>query len=400
MQTIQAVKSVQFHHNSLEILPILETFRVMVNEAIRIGKEHNIGSRNKLIGVCYDEFKKYHLHTHYTLSACEVACARLKQYRKNRKLAYVRKPHLKLDNQTFKIVDGKLRIPIQPREFLYIPLKVRKYHEEFLAGKYHIGSVTITPNTVTIAFSKHVTEVEAKGMVAFDTNEKSLVGVDSDGNHLSADLSRIATVQHTYRLKRATIQRRHRHCRTKCNKLLTKLRNRQTKRVENILHKVSKEVVLYAKAKQYAIALEKLTYIRNSMRKGNWKGKYLRGRLNSWNFRKLQQFIEYKAGWEGIPIIYVDARNTSKTCSMCGCLNRLYPNEQVLQCSACGLVIDRHVNASINILKRACETNGNRICGDKFCPERLSDEAVNQFKDGELMGGQVAPYLLLRVGKR
>lgn len=79
---MQAVKGIQFHHdNSKQVIPILETFRHMVNEAIRIGKEYNIRSRNKLITVCYDEFKKYQLHTHYTLSACEVACARLKQYR-------------------------------------------------------------------------------------------------------------------------------------------------------------------------------------------------------------------------------------------------------------------------------------------------------------------------------
>jgi len=198
-------------------------------------------------------------------------------------------------------------------------------------------------------------------------------------------------------LKRARIQKRHKHCRTKCNKLLTKLRNRQTKRVENILHKVSKEVVLYAKAKQYAIALEKLTFIRNSMSKGNWKGKNIRGRLNVWNFRKLQQFIEYKARWEGIPVVHVDARNTSKICSRCGCLNRLCPSDRFLKCEQCHAIIDRHLNASINILKRACETN--RICGDKFCPERLRDEAVNQSKDGELMAGQVASYLLLKVGK-
>jgi len=101
---MQAVKAVQFQHSNKPILPVLETFRQMVNEAIRVGNEYNIRSRNKLISVCYDEFKKYNLHTHYTLSACEVASARLKQYRKHRKLAYVRKPHLKLDNQTFKIL--------------------------------------------------------------------------------------------------------------------------------------------------------------------------------------------------------------------------------------------------------------------------------------------------------
>jgi putative transposase len=288
-----------------------------------------------------------------------------------------------------------------PREFVYIPLKMREYHEQFFDHMLKIGSVTVTSNTVTIAFSKQVTEIEAKGIMAFDINEKSLVGIDIDDNNLYADLSKVATIQHTYRLKRARIQKRHKHCRTKCNRLLVKLRNRQTKRVENILHKVSKEVILYAKAKQYAIALEKLTYIRNSMRRGNWKGKNIRGRLNAWNFRKLQQFIEYKARWEGIPVLYVDARNTSKTCSQCGCLNRLYPSDRFLQCEQCHAIIDRHVNASINILKRACETNQNRICGDKFCPERLSDEAVNQLKDGELMGGQVASsYLLLKVGKK
>lgn len=167
------------------------------------------------------------------------------------------------------IVDGKLRIPVRPGEFIHIPLKVREYHEEFFDNELKTGSVTVTLNTVTVAFSKQVTEIEAKGMMAFDTNEKSLVGIDTDGNHLYADLSKIATIQHTYRLKRAKIQKRHKHCRTKCNRLLAKLRSRQTRRVENILHKVSKEVAMYAKAKRYAIALEKLTYIRNSMRKGN-----------------------------------------------------------------------------------------------------------------------------------
>jgi len=388
---MQAVKAVQFQNNK-EILPVLETFRQMVNEAIRIGKEHKIRSRNKLISICYDEFKKYNLHTHYTLSACEVACARLKQYRKNKKLAYVRKPHLKLDNQTFKIVDGNLRIPVKPREFLYIPLQIRDYHQKLLNdATLKMGSVTITLNTITIAFSKDVRAIEPFGIVAFDTNEKSLVGIDTNGNHLHANLSKIATIQHTYRLKRARIQSRYCHNRKKSNKLLAKLRNRQTKRVEAILHKVSKEVVMYAKAKQYAITLEKIKHMRNSMRKGNGKGKNIRGRLNSWNFHKLQKFIEYKARWEGIPVMYVDARNTSKICSGCGCLNRLYPNEHILKCEQCYTIIDRHVNASINILKRAC--------GDKFCPEQLSDEAMNQSKDGELMGEQVASLQLLKVRK-
>ena len=166
---MQAVKAIRFNHDNTEILTLLETFRQMVNEGIRLGKQHNIRARNKLIAICYEEFKKCGLHTHYTLSACEVACARLKQYRKHRKLAYVRKPHLKLDNQTFKVKDGRLRIPVKPREFLYIDLKVREYHREFLSSNWHKGSVTVTPNSVMVSFSRNVPEIKPEGMVAFDT---------------------------------------------------------------------------------------------------------------------------------------------------------------------------------------------------------------------------------------
>jgi len=45
---MQAFKAAQFHHSNKEILPVLEIFRQMVNEAIRIGKEYRIRSRNKV----------------------------------------------------------------------------------------------------------------------------------------------------------------------------------------------------------------------------------------------------------------------------------------------------------------------------------------------------------------
>ena len=44
----------------------------------------------------------------------------------------------------------------------------------------------------------------------------------------------------------------------------------------------------------------------------------LNRRLHAWNFQKLQQYIEYKANLEGIPIVYVNPKNTSKRCHRCG----------------------------------------------------------------------------------
>ena len=65
---------------------------------------------------------------------------------------------------------------------------------------------------------------------------------------------------------------------------------------------------------------------------------------------KLQKFVEYKARWEGIPIVYIKAKGTSTTCPRCGCdqLNQ----RGLVECSQSGLALDRDINASINIAKR------------------------------------------------
>jgi putative transposase len=83
----------------------------------------------------------------------------------------------------------------------------------------------------------------------------------------------------------------------------------------------------------------------------------LLGRLNRTNFRKIQFMIDYKGRWNNIPIQYVNPKNTSRTCSRCGHLNGSL-KKRYLECENCGLIIDRNLNASINILKL-----GMALCG-------------------------------------
>jgi IS605 OrfB family transposase len=113
--------------------------------------------------------------------------------------------------------------------------------------------------------------------------------------------------------------------------------------------RISKSVVEEAKAKQYGIAMEKLTGIRRLYRRGNGQGRWYRGRMNSWSYAELQRQIEYKAKWEGLPVIYVHPHGTSSRCSICG--ERMKPEEnRMLRCSSCGHAVDRDVNAAKNIL--------------------------------------------------
>jgi putative transposase len=79
------------------------------------------------------------------------------------------------------------------------------------------------------------------------------------------------------------------------------------------------------------------------------KPKSLLGRLNRTNFRKIQFMIDYKSKWNNIPVQYVNPKNTRKSCSICGEIGTL--NNSTFACEKCGLVIDRNLNASINILK-------------------------------------------------
>ena len=67
--------------------------------------------------------------------------------------------------------------------------------------------------------------------------------------------------------------------------------------------------------------------------------------------------LKYKAESTGITVREVEPMYTSQECSDCGYRlteeERLSLSERTFRCPKCGLEIDRDINASINILKRA-----------------------------------------------
>lgn len=73
--------------------------------------------------------------------------------------------------------------------------------------------------------------------------------------------------------------------------------------------------------------------------------------MNSWSYAELQRQIQYKADWNGIPVIYVKAHGTSAKCSICGHRVLAEENRQ-LHCPNCGLTVDRDMNAARNVLAR------------------------------------------------
>ncbi|RLF83893.1 transposase, partial [Thermococci archaeon] len=73
----------------------------------------------------------------------------------------------------------------------------------------------------------------------------------------------------------------------------------------------------------------------------------------------LKEFVRIlsdKAGRAGRRVVFVKPAYTSRTCSRCGfVVGELELSDRVFACPKCGLVLERDLNASLNILKRGLD---------------------------------------------
>lgn len=129
-------------------------------------------------------------------------------------------------------------------------------------------------------------------------------------------------------------------------KKLKKISGKERRFRTDVNHCISKKLVQKAKDTNSSIVLEDLTYIneRTTVRKKN------RAERLSWSFYQLRQFIEYKACLSGVPVILIDPRNTSRTCSCCGhCEKANRKNQAEFICKSCGFSENADYNAAKNI---------------------------------------------------
>ena len=84
----------------------------------------------------------------------------------------------------------------------------------------------------------------------------------------------------------------------------------------------------------------------------------MRRLINAWAYFRLQNYIEYKALWEGIKVIYIDEAYTSVTCHRCGAKGKRLTQAR-FRCSNCGLdYFNADLNSARNILKMAMSYEG------------------------------------------
>lgn len=113
---------------------------------------------------------------------------------------------------------------------------------------------------------------------------------------------------------------------------------------ENHIHQTTAAIV---KTKPSRIVMEDLNV------KGMMKNRYLAKEIASEKFYEFRRQMEYKCKPYGIQLVFADRfYPSSKTCSHCGHIKKdLKLNNRTYICPACGHVIDRDLNAAINLAK-------------------------------------------------
>ncbi len=119
--------------------------------------------------------------------------------------------------------------------------------------------------------------------------------------------------------------------------------DRETRWVEDYLHRISKAIVQEAVAHDCdRIAFEELTDIRDRMPGAK--------KFHTWAFHRLYDYTAYKAEAEGIKATQVDPAYTSKRCSKCGTtLDENRPSQARFCCQKCGYEVNADYNAAKNI---------------------------------------------------
>ena len=291
----------------------------------------------------------------------------LRKYSRNRVLKKVRSVKLTVPSQGVK-VHREQKILVIP--CLRLTLSYR-FREDFLkVNQVEVGD-EYAYISVTVPEEK---QYDLKGWIGVDRNTTGHIAVVADpetGKVLKLGKS-AKHIHEKYRGIRRSLQSHGKYRKVK------EIRDRESRVVRDLNHKVSRKIVDTAKSSDKGIKLELLEGIRKSTR----QARSFRYALHSWSFYQLERMIEYKAKLLGVPVSYVDPAYTSRTCSRCGLVGNR--NGKMFKCPACGHVENADVNASFNIAVR--QGGVSRFVADRDAAKGSTDtpREATPMSDGDL----------------
>lgn len=265
------------------------------------------------------------------------------------------------NNKTdWKIERHRVNIPtlkwVKLKEYGYIPLnkKVVSGTVTQKSGKYYVSVLVEIENIVNVNNSNNGIGIDL-GLKEF--------AICSNGD-------RYKNINKTKEVKRLEkkLLREQRKLSRKYESL--KIRNKKEKG-EATRQNIQKQIVMVQKLHQrlFNIRNNYINYVTSELLKqkpsyitledlnvkGMMKNRHLAKAVSKQNFYSFRNKLEYKCKWNGIELRIADRfYPSSKTCHECGSINKqLKLSDREWVCEECGCVIDRDLNASLNL--RDCQ---------------------------------------------
>jgi len=247
-----------------------------------------------------------------------------------------------IKNTLFGYKNGVLKISIEPGR-RYLEVDLTKY--EYLPKDFDsIGGLLLTENELIITFKKNAKSIEPRGWASFDVNLTNITAL-VNGRVVRYNLKQLYHIHRVYEIKRRKIQKLSKHKPKTAKRLMEKYSRRERNRVKDFIHKLTTKIAEELSEIESGAILENLKNIKSGVL---CKSKNLNRKLSKWNARQFQFMLEYKLKWLGLPVKYINPKNSSKICPLCQATMVAYEG-RLMKCKKCGLVMDRDVVAVLNL---------------------------------------------------
>ena len=240
------------------------------------------------------------------------------------------------------------------------------YEQYVLSEEYEFRASTLQYDKATDEFYFHITtrKVDSGGEdsveVSADTGHQTVLGIDLGVNSLAVASTGTFWQGNDYdhwcrefEKRRGEMQQRGTQA---AHNALLRLGKREEAWRKQYIHTVANEIVSEAVEHDCdVIVFEELTDIRERLPQAKWH--------HVWAFRRLYEYISYKAPEQAVSVEQVEPNHTSQRCSRtdCGFTHEVNRHGEHFECQKCGYELNADYNAAKNIGLRYVRQQKHRL---------------------------------------
>ncbi len=394
---VRAVTPNPSHHSKL--LDFLKAYRDWIQYVIdQIWFDKEIPSMKELHHRFYRILRNQGFRAHHCHKIERRAREAVKATKKNKgSKPVLKKLTARLDEWDYRLDlnDKILRIAVLDSEWVELKLVWYDYLSKYLNGEWKLKEILVSYRDneiwIYLTFEKEVKLNKPRAIMGIDINFDNVAYtvIDTNGNLVSMRTIPFNGLKRAlgHRIIAERIQRRYpkkwRHI-----KGIREVIRRHGRRARNILldscHYISRRIVETAKEYDALIILEDLNKLKNRIN----GSKRFNKKLSLWTYRRIQSYMHYKALIEGLPVVYADPRNTSKTSPIGGELE--FINYRWVKLPN-GVITTRDIIASWNLALRGLKLL-TRDVGHRGSID--APKAPNQMQTQEGMRGKLVSRVI------